>query len=239
LLASESLTVLAANPQFIAGHNQFATKLLAAVFKAGAAAVADGLTTDDLIDIAAAAIQASADNIALLNLNDQLAAAITAAGDAIAASDLRQLTNAQARKALLFAVLKAVAANPTVWGQWQGQNLIQPLVQAILQGLSTDPTRLLSGPVLVDAVSRILQAAARQGQQLVNQSVKSDDLKKLLTLALTRANQEIGKTVDGENLPIYLERVVAAFLNAPFTPTDAASANFQQLVAGVLATLAH
>src|SRR6185369_9262355 len=44
LLAAESLTVLAADPQFLAGHNQFATKLLAAVFKAGASAIGDGLS---------------------------------------------------------------------------------------------------------------------------------------------------------------------------------------------------
>ena len=33
LLASESLTVLAADPQFLTGHNQFATQLLAALLK--------------------------------------------------------------------------------------------------------------------------------------------------------------------------------------------------------------
>lgn len=239
VLASESLTVLAADPQFLAGNNQFATKLLAAVFNAGATAFKDGLTRDDFIDIATAAIKASADNIALLNLNDQLAAAITSTGNAIAAAGLTQLLNAQGRKALLLSVLEAIAANPTVWGKLQGANLVQPLVQAILQGLATDPKHLLSGPVLVDAISRILQAAARRGQSFVDQTVKSDDIKKLLSAALDRANQEIGKTVDGENLPIFLERVVAAFLDAPFAVTDASSVNFQQLVAKVLEGLDH
>jgi len=119
----------------------------------------------------------------------------------------------------------------------QGKNLVQPLVQAIIQGLATDPTRLLSGPVLVGAIGQVLQAAARRGQQLINQAVKSDDIKKLLTLALTRANQEIGKTVDGENLPAYLERVVAAFLDAPFVLTDPPSAAFTSLIDSVLARL--
>jgi hypothetical protein len=238
-LASESLTVLAADPEFLAGNNQFATKLLAAVFKAGATAIGDGLTKDDLIDIATAAIKASADNIGLLKLDDKLAAVITAAGDALAAAGLKQLLNTQGRKALLFKVLQAIAANPTVWGDLQGANLVQPLVQAILQGLANDPKHLLSGPVLVDAISRILQAAVRRGQQLIDQKVTSDQIKKLLTAALDRATQEVGKTVDGENLPAFLERVVAAFLDKPFAITDPPSADFQQLLDGVLAGLDH
>jgi hypothetical protein len=237
VIASESLSVLAADPQFIAGNNQFATKLLAAVFKASATAVGNGLTTADLIDIAAAAIQAASNNVALLNLNDQLAAVIGSIGNAIAASGLQQLANAQGRKALLLAVLQAVAANPTVWGQLQGKSLIQPLAQAILQGLATDPTHLLSGPVLVDAVSRILLAAMRRGQQLVDQKVKPDELKKLLTMALDQASKQIGQKIDGENLPAFLERVVAIFLTAPFVLTDALAPDFNQLMDTALAGL--
>ncbi|MCI0490877.1 MAG: hypothetical protein L0229_30155 [Blastocatellia bacterium] len=237
LLASESLSVLASDPQFIAGNNRFATRLLAAVFEASATAVSDGLRVDDLIDIATAAIRAASDNLALLDLNDQVAAAITSIGDAIAASGLGQLANAQGRKAVLLSALRAVAANPTVWGRLQAKDLIQPLVQAILQGIATDPTRLLSGPALVDSVSRILLAAMRRGQQLINQSVSSDDLKKLLTMALERANQEVGKKIDGETLPVFLQRVVSAFLDAPFKLTDGVAADFKQLMDTALAGL--
>ena len=91
--------------------------------------------------------------------------------------------------------------------------------------------------MLVVAVSRILQAAVRRGQQLVDQKVQPEAIKNLLTAALEWANQEVGKTVDGENLPVFLERVVAAFLDSPFDATDLASANFQTLVNGVLAEL--
>jgi hypothetical protein len=237
VIASESLSVLAADPQFIAGNNQFATNLLAAVFKASATAVADGLTRDDLIEIAQAAIQASASNVALLNLNDRLAAVIVSIGEAIAAAGLQQLANAQGRKAILLAALRAVAANPAVWGQLQAASLIQPLTQAILQGLATDPTHLLSGPVLVDAVSRILLAAVRRGQQIIDQKVKPDDLKKLLTLALGQASEQIGQKIDGENLPAFLERVVAIFLTSPFALTDALAPDFKQLSESALAGL--
>ena len=237
VIASKSLSVLAADPQFLAGNNQFATKLLAAVFQASATAVADGLTRADLMDIAEAAIRAAANNVALLNLNDRLAAAIVSIGDGIAAAGLQQLANAQGRKALLLAALRAVAANPAVWGQLQGVNLIQPLTQAILQGLATDPTHLLSGPVLVDAVSRILLAAVRRGQQLIDQKVKPDDLKKLLTLALDQASKQIGQKIDGENLPAFLERVVATFLTTPFALTDALAQDFTQLIGTALAGL--
>ena len=167
------------------------------------------------MDIATAAIKAAADNIALLNLNDQLAATITAAGDAIATSGLLPLLNAQRGRALLLSVLETIATNPTVWSQLQDKHLIQPLVQAILQGLATDPTHLLSGPVLVDAASRILQAAVRRGQQCIDQTVKSDDVKNLLTMALNRANQEIGKTVDGKNCRSSLSACLWLFSTRP------------------------
>ena len=91
-----------------------------------------------------------------------------------------------------------------MWGRLQGTNLIQPLVQAIFQGLATDPTHLLSGPVLVDAVSHLLLAAARRGQQFVTQTVQPEALKQLLTLALIRANQEVGRAIDGKNFPLTL-----------------------------------
>ena len=237
LLASDSLTVLGADPQFIVAHNQFATKLLAAVFKASAAAVSEGLSREDLIGIAMAAIKAASENIALLNLNEQLAAAVTAFGDAIAASNLTQLVNAEGRKAMLLGVLQAIAANPTMWGRLQSTNLIQPLVQAIFQGLATDPTHLLSGPILVDAVSHLLLAAARRGQQFVAQTVQPEALKQLLTLALIRANQEVGRAIDGKNLPAYLARVLSAYLTAPFTLTDALAANFKQLIDNTLVYL--
>ena len=133
-------------------------------------------------------------------LNTQLAATIASLGDAIAAGGLQQLLNPQGRKALLLAALQAVAANPTVWGGLQDRKLIQPLVKAILQGLATDQTHLLSGPVLVDAAQRILLAAVRRGQQLIDQALSPDDLKKLLMMAVHRAQQEIGKTIDGELL---------------------------------------
>src|SRR5205085_8443635 len=226
------LTVLAADPQFLAVNSPFATKLLAAVFKASADAIKDGLTKDDLIEIATAAIKASADNIGLLKLDDRLAAAITDAGHAIVEAGLKQLLNTQGRKTLLLSVLQAIAANPTVWGYLQGAGLVQPLIDAILQGLATDPKHLLSGPVLIQAISRILQAAVRRGQQIVDQTVKPEVLKNLLTMALTRATAEVGKKVDGENLPLFLERVIAAFLDAPVT--DLTPASFQQLADKVL-----
>ncbi|GAB4016927.1 hypothetical protein GCM10028808_46970 [Spirosoma migulaei] len=237
LIASESLTVLSTDAQFLTNNNQFATKILEAVFKAGSTAIADGVSKDDLIDIATVAIKATADNVALLNLNTQLAGAITSIGDAIAASGLQKLTNTQGRKTILLNTLQAVAANPVVWGQLQASTLVQPLVQAILKGLATDPAKLLSGSLLTESFSRILLAAVRRGQQLVSQTVQVGDIEKLLTLALTQANQEIGKSIDGENLPAFLERVVIAFIKAPFNLTTVTAANFKTLVASVLAEL--
>ncbi|MGO9951614.1 MAG: hypothetical protein ACLPN1_05310 [Dissulfurispiraceae bacterium] len=237
MLASESLKVLSADPRFLVGNNQFAGKLLTAVFEASSKAVGDGLTKDDLIEIATASIKAASDNIALLHLNDNVAAIITSFGTAIASGGISQLLNVQGRKAALLSALQTVAANPTVWGQLQGKELIQPLVESILQGLATDPTQLLSGPVLTDTISRILLAAAKQGQKLIDKEVDPDNLKKLLTMALNRANQEIGKKIDGKNLPVFLEQVIAAFLNTPFELTDGGGDNFTQFIDSIISGL--
>ena len=237
VIASESLTVLATDAQFLTNNNQFATKLLEAIFKASSSAIADGLSKDDLIDVATVAVKSAADNVALLNINAQLAGAITSIGDAVAASGLQNLTNAQGRKSILISSLQAVAANPVVWGQLQSGSLVQPLVQAILKGLATDPAKLLSGSLLTESFSQILLAVVRRGQQIVSKTVKAPDIEQLLTLALAQANLEIGKSIDGENLPDFLEKVVIAFLKAPFNLTTAPATNFKGLVDSVLTEL--
>ncbi len=214
-LASESLTVLSAHAKILTGDNKLATSILAAVFRAGAKTIADGVTKDDLIEVTNAALKAASGNLALLGMNATLTAVLSSLCNAYSNIDLKHLTDSQMRKDLLLASLQAVAVNPQVWSQWEGKKLTQPLVEAVLLGLKTDPTKLLSGSVLVDAIRRILQATARRGGQIINASVQPDDLKNILIKCLDRANQEIGKTIDGESLPVYLERVMASFLANP------------------------
>ncbi len=232
-LASESLVVLSANATFLTGHHEFATNLLAAVFQSGAKSIKDGVTKDDLIDIAKAALKAASENIALVRMDARFAAIISSFCNACSGVDSKQLTTAQGRKDLVLISLQVVAANPQVWGQWEEKKLAQPLVEAVLAGLKEDPTQLLSGPVLVDAVRRILISVARRGNQIISKSVSPEVLKNILLQCLKRANQEIGKTVDGENLPLYLERAVISFMAVP----GMKSAEMAGMLDGVIAGL--
>jgi hypothetical protein len=59
-------------------------------------------------------------------------------------------------------------------------------------------------------------------------------LKQLLSMALHRANQEIGKSIDGENLPIFLERVIAAFLSASLKLSAGQAVDIEPLIDAVL-----
>lgn len=218
-LASQSLAVLAANPEFLAGNDKFATTLLGAVLASGARAIGNGATKDDLIEILAAAIKAASENGALIGLDKKLCAIISCIGSTLDAPHLRTLNTAKGQKDLLIACLQTVAANPVIWGKWEEKDLVKPVLVAVIDGLKTDPTVLLTGPVFVDSIRRILLVAARRGSVIADKSITSDALKFLLALSLEQAGNQIGKTIDGENLPAFLERVVMSYLASPFVLT--------------------
>ncbi|MFY9608693.1 MAG: hypothetical protein WAU45_08785 [Blastocatellia bacterium] len=234
LLASKSLEVLSVHPELIARNNAFATRLVGAVLKAGAIAFADGLSTDDLLAVIEAAIKTASENVGLINMDDRLAAVLGAIGQSLAEANLRVVLTPDGRKDVLLAALQAIATNPTVWDRLQKKNLVQPIVQNVLAGLATDPSHLLSGPVLVYSIRSVLVVLALRGQQLIDGKVTADTIKQLMTRALDQANQEIGKSIDGENLPDYLRRIVSSYLKAPFPLTGGGADVFAELSAGVL-----
>ncbi|MFN0087027.1 MAG: hypothetical protein ACKVX9_16675 [Blastocatellia bacterium] len=220
LLASESLSVLSADPHFLAGNNQFAVNLLGGAFKAAATAVSDGLTKKDLVDIATVALQASTDNLALLKLDARLTGVLESVGGAIASSNLNQLLNTQGRKSLLLSSIRAVAANPAAWGKLHENELAQPLIQGILSGLSADRSGLLSGTLFINTASRLMSVLVRQKQMFIDKDVELKALQNFLTMAVHNVEDEIGGTIDAENLPRFLERAVVAFLKTPTRRTE-------------------
>jgi hypothetical protein len=222
-LAVRSIQVLAQNPQILAGKNVFAAKVIGGTLEAAASALRDGMSPDDFAAIAEAALKTATDNLNLVRMDDRLRAILVALGATFSAASLSSLTNAKDRKALFFAALDAVAANPQVWSGFAARDLVQPLVLAVINGLATDPTQLLSGPALVPAFRSLLLAAARRGQAIAGGNVAPAVVQTLLERALARANAAIGQSIDGENLPAFLERVVSRFLLAPADVTDPAA----------------
>ena len=222
-LTIRSLEVLASEPEFLVRHQAFAAQVLGATLAATAAAWKDGLTQADLLEVATAAVRAATSNLGLVPLGERWQTVLAGIGTVLTHADLATLTTAKGRKALFFAALETVAANPKVWDGLAQRQLVQPLVVAVIQGLATDPTHLLSGPALVPAWRQVLLAAARAGARLTD-PVDVDHLRLLLILALAHAGKAVGQSLDGETLPDYLEHVVQRFLLAPFDPADASLA---------------
>jgi len=232
--AVKSLEIFSTQPAFLAENLGFAAKLSGAVLRAGAESAKDGINSDHLLNIVAAAIKAAVDNLALVAGEETLSAALVAAGKILAAENLKKILAPEHRKEVLLAIIKAVAANPRVWNDLQQANLVQPVMAKIFEGLSADATGLLSGVVLVDSIQKILIAVVRRGKQLIARHVEAETLRTLLALALEAANREIGISVDGKNLPEFLERVVAGYLKSPFPLPDLDDKKFSQLASGVL-----
>ena len=236
-IASRSLLVLAGNSSALALESKFATNVVVAVIRAASGSVQDGLTTDDLEELAGAALTVAIENVHLLEMEEGLVVIVDAAGAALAQDGIKKLLTPPGRRDALLEIVEVVAANPAVWDRFEKADLVLPLISSALQGISTDSSKLLSGPALVRAIRRVLSAAARRGQVFIDGEVTSEHLAQLLAMALRAAEKEIGRTVDADNVPDFLGRVVLAFLKEPFELVRITAANFKELIAGVLSQL--
>lgn len=215
-LAVRSFDVLGQEPEFLAAHGAFAAKVLGATLAATAGALRAGLTREDLLEITAAVVRAASTHLALVDMDERLRDVLAALGLVLADAGLAKLTTGPGRKALFLAGWDAVAANPRVWTGFAERGLVEPLIGGVLRAWATDPSGLLSGPALVPAFRQTLLAAARRGRALLENQTTPKAVEQMLTAALALANEELGASLDGKTLPDYLQRVVLAFLAAPF-----------------------
>ncbi len=233
-----SLDVAARHPASVARDHALAAKVISAVFAAAAPAVRDGLQREDVLVVLDAALEAASQNIALAGLEDRLSTVLESIGGALAEEGVRPLLTREGRTDALLAALQVVAANPAIWRDFDERGLVQPLVSGVLEGLATDPSRLLSGPVLVESMRLTLAAAARRGSEFLSaQGTTPNVLQRAIELALVKAQEQIGTSIDGENLPEYLERVVSTFLRAPVALDSGDSAEFDELIESILSAM--
>lgn len=228
-ITSRSFRVLAENSQAWAGNGEFTTTLIANVLKAASSAVEDGLSGDDITKLVDVAVRTATANLALVKVDVRLTGVLEAVGGELSTRGVRALLAPASRKEVILDSLEAVARNPKVWSQFAEADLVQPLVSAIFQGLATDSTHLLTGPVMVEGLRTVLTAAALRGQKLVDNDVNSENMNKLLILGLRKVNQEIGRAVDAETMPLYLKLLVSFFLDDPFELSRISSPNFKHL----------
>lgn len=218
-IAVRSLNILASQPDLLGENLKFSNEVLKAVFKAGADAGKDGFSDDDILFFVQAALDSATKNIGLIKMNDKYASIIASFGTTLSQHGIRNLLAPTGIRDAISSFLQSVAANPTIWSGLQEKNLVQPLIQAVLSGLATDPTNLLSGSRLTDSLQQILTILAKQGNKLINDKVTHEVINEMLQATLVRAQKEIGISIDGENLPDFIVRVLDAFLQNPF-PSD-------------------
>jgi hypothetical protein len=163
-LAARVLAVMSREPALLAAHGEFAARTLGAALATAAHALKDGLTRDDLVDIAEAVARQASANLGLLPLNDRLAPVVEALSQTLADEGLAALTSGGGRKQLFLAGLQAVAANPRIWQRLAEQDLAAPLVAAVIRAIAASPPGLLPGPTLAAVLGGTLQAAARRGK---------------------------------------------------------------------------
>lgn len=213
-LALNCLTILASEPSLLGKNQEFPGAILTAVLSAAAATGKDGFSASDIESVAKAALKSAADNIGIVKMGDNYAAILKQAGETLAQTDFKQFNAPDT----LLAVVQAVAANPAVWSKFREKDLVKPLTEAVLAGLSDDPSGLLSKPRMIQAVQQSLQTLALRGDVLISQKISNQDVEMILKAALARAGNEAGKTVDGDNLVAMLDRVLVASLNQPVSP---------------------
>jgi hypothetical protein len=215
LLAIETLRILSHHPRLLAGHNVFATSLLASVLQAGTVVMADGLEREDILEMADQALVAATANAALLRLETRLGEAILAAGRGIASANLQDQVDAKGRMAILNAALRAISVNPPVWSRLQEQKIVEPLVRGLLVSLKADGSGLLTGKRFVETASRLFHLLARRGQLLIEKKIDLPALQAFLTMTVKRLERELGRTIDGEAQPYLIEKIATAIIDAP------------------------
>lgn len=234
VIGVRALESVAAEPAFLARHDDFTARVLASALAATAAAAKTPFTVGDLADIADHVARTAASNLALLDMDERLRSAIAAMAQTLSDQGLVSIATPAARRALFFAGLEALATNPKIWDAFAARDLAQPVVIAVVHALAQNPANLLAGPALIPAFQEILEAAARRGRAFIDDSATPADLEIVLTAALATAEQAIGDSIDAKTLPLYLRRVALAFLAAPFDPkktADLAALLQQQLPA--------
>jgi hypothetical protein len=220
-LVSAALKVLAKHPEVLAGERKYASAVVAAALEAAAAGASGGLTAEDVESVLDSALTAAGDNAALAGMSESQAAALKAVTDALATASLPALSRRDGRKAVLFAALQAVNANPKVWTSERARQQFQPLIAAILEAVKEGRTRqILADSDVVRTFERLLAAVGQRAKGLLARDGGSADLKAILTKGWDLVEEELGRTLDRQRVPEVMERVVLAYCKAPFVLAD-------------------
>jgi hypothetical protein len=215
-LVVTSLDALLEEPEMLAGHGDFLDRVLGAVLPALAAAARDGLSSDDVMAALRETLLVVSESLGLVEMDDQLRTVLEAVAGVLTNASLAQVLSDRGRKDLFIELVNGVVSNPRVWAQLAKDDLAVTLIEQVIRGLTTDPTRLLASPFMADTVQLVVAAAVRDGRLLIDGKVKPKIVGDLLAAALAHAQQAVGAGLDASSLSRFLAGVVEAFLVDPF-----------------------
>ena len=222
-LVSRGIQVLGENPQVLVANNAFCNAVMGSVLEAGADLIRDGLQVEDLLNVARVGIKSAASNLEFAKMDDQLRTLLPTVGKWISIGDVKaKLATTENRRDALLLLLQAVASNPKVWGNFSQRKLAQSIVTGILDGLTKDPTNLLTGPVMVEAFKQSLRAISRRGTLFLQHENVSKEVEAVLAKILEAADLEIGRSMTSEDIPEFLSRILFTFLKDSLTLATAA-----------------
>ncbi len=222
-LVSRGIQVLGENPQVLVANNAFCNAVMGSVLEAGADLIRDGLQVEDLLNVARVGIKSAASNLEFAKMDDQLRTLLPTVGKWISIGDVKaKLATTENRRDALLLLLQAVASNPKVWGNFSQRKLAQSIVTGILDGLTKDPTNLLTGPVMVKAFKQSLRAISRRGTLFLQHENVSKEVEAVLAKILEAADLEIGRSMTSEDIPEFLSRILFTFLKDSLTLATAA-----------------
>lgn len=222
-LLARTFSVLATEPAVITGEdNAFAMAVVGAVLQGAAPLIRDGLEEDDVEEIVRIALHTASANTAALGIDSSLAAALSAFGTSIAGGGaLRaRLATRESRRAAFLAAIAAVAASPRVWAKFDETDLVKPVVEAVISGLRDDPTNVLTGSAMVEALDSVLGALAKRGFELAEdlqaekaagknaQQIAASIVEGLVARSLEAAAGEIGRSIDRAEVPGFVRLVI-------------------------------
>jgi hypothetical protein len=230
-LLSSALKVLSRHSGVLAADRRFASRVLASSLAAAADAVAEGMSIEDAETVFDAAMQSVGENAGLAGFDEAEAAALQAVTAVVAKAKLRELATPAARKTLLLEAIGEVNANPKVWSDAHARVLLQPLLEAIIEVAKQGRTRMLfSESTMLEGVQRMLAAASKRARALTERGDKGpEELRQILLKGLDFADEEIGRRLSHADVPALLERVILAFLKAPFAVAEVAQTEIDRL----------
>lgn len=223
-LSVRTLEAAEERPEFLVDHPGVPAGILGALLEVSAAALRNGLTTEDLGELAERTVRAMGGPLMLFKSEENLRALITAAARTLIDPCLRGLVTSEERKGLFVVVLDSVASNPRLWSAFAEAEVATTLAGAVLRGLGVRQSGasavVLVGPALVQVFSAVWRAVAAHGWLLLEGKVKPEALGELLEVMLPMVADALGRTLNGESVPPLFEQAVRGFLQAPFVLPD-------------------